>query len=256
MRGTYRGPLLLIGVLVAFLASAATASAAPVKTAKPADYYVTFKVSGSFSHTILGISLAGFNQTDVAKWSYRERFGPVDLAKSTRRARTRTPKVSGSWSTSIMYAGVNAQSDCSQLGHFDSGGAQLSVAGGVKGAALVLSAGQQGLGGYPLQNCDDAQEFFGAPDNLAGTCNAGSGSIREALQQSGTACSKATYFTVHLSVSKRSLSARHFSYNVSSAKSYAEKVSPGCNQQDNPSMGYTISCAYGWSGTVTFQPVG
>ena len=273
MRGAYRGLLLLAGVYAAMLGSgaamatartttaAARATTATARTTKTAaGYYVTFKVAGSFKHTVLGMALAGFNQTDVATWSYRERFGPVDLAHSTRHVRTSAPKVSGSWSTSLMYTADNAQSDCSQLGHFNSGAAQMSVVAadvaGSKGAALVLSAGQQGLSESPLQNCDDAQEFFGGPDNVAGSCNAGSGSIREALQQSGPGCSTATFFTVHLGVSERALSAHHFSYNISSAKSYAEKVSPGCNQQDNPSMGYLISCTYGWSGTVTLRPAG
>jgi hypothetical protein len=238
-----------------FLASAGFGAAAATATTR---YYVTFKISGSFSHTVLGMSSVGFDETDAAKWSYRERFGPVDLAKSARRARTSKPKVSGSWSTSLVYGASNGPSDCSQAGRFDSGGARLSMVGaaGFRSAAISLSAGQQGLGGYPSQNCDDAQQFFGAPDNLGATCNAGSGSIREALRRAGGACSKATYFTVHLGVSRRGLSAHHFTYKVSSARPYAEKVSPGCNQQDNPSMGYTIGCMYSWSGTVTFLPAG
>jgi len=256
MRGAWSRMLLLTGVCLALLVGAGAAGAS-TRT----SYYVVFMVRGSFRHVIDGMALAGFDQTDVAGWSYRERFGPVNLAKSTVKARTSAAKVSGTWSTSLMYSPDNAGADCSQQGKFVSGAAQMSVvaaagARAFKGASLVLSAGRQGLAVSPIQNCDDAGEFFGVPINTGASCDTGSGSIREALLRTGPTCSTADYFTAHVRVSEKGLSAHRFTYRVSSAKPDAEKVSPGCNQQDNPSMGYTISCAYSWSGTVSLQPAG
>jgi hypothetical protein len=246
-----------LGVAAAMvpLTSPALARPAPAKA-----YYVTLSVRGSFSYRFLGMAVAGFDQVDTANWTYKDRFGPIDVSASgTHSARAATPKVSGNWSNSLTLSPPNDSSDCHLLGHFMSnGGGRLRVtelhAPGLDGAVLAISGGSDPLAALPDQTCGDSHDLFftGPPARSEpGACTGIREDFKGSSQQAG-GCSPATFFTSRVSVIPQGLRARHGSYSISDAKSAGEKVAPGCNVKRSGGLSWT--CAYSWSGTVTLAP--
>jgi hypothetical protein len=246
-----------LGVAAAIVA---VASPALARSARPKAYYVTLSVRGSFSYRFLGMAVAGFDQLDTANWTYKDRFGPIDVSGSgTHSARAATPKVSGGWSNSLTFEPQSASSDCQVLGHFvPNGGGRLRVtelhAPGFDGAVLAISGGSAPLAALPDQTCGDSHDLFFAgppPRSEPGACTGIREDFKGSSQQAG-GCSTATFFTARVSVSPEGLRARHGSYRVSDTKPAGEKVATGCNEKATAGVSWT--CAYSWSGTVTLAP--
>jgi hypothetical protein len=87
----------LLGVAAAIVPITSPALARP---ARAKAYYVTLSVRGSFSYRFLGMAVAGFDQVDTANWTYKDRFGPIDVSGSgTHSARAATPRSRGAGPT-------------------------------------------------------------------------------------------------------------------------------------------------------------
>lgn len=226
-------------LLAAGLAPLAAASAGST----PSKYYAIYKLSGSFTGKFNGQTVANYSQTEKGNWTYREKFGPFSIKRSTAHVRTSNPTLGGGWSyqqvgdpsvtchTSGKWGALNfpptMKSTEAHAPNFD-------------GVLLVLTAGPDPMGNYSGNPACTPAGFFGNCSSYIG----------RALATPASNCNRPKYFITDLSVSDSGLKHHHYVYDVSNTRKGSERVSKDCNQ------GTYYSCSYSWSGTVTFQPAG
>jgi len=264
MMNAWRGVHLAVSVaLVAILLATSAVAVAKKPSKNPtgsSKYYVTYKVKGSFSDQALGqsCSICNANIIYTANWNFQERFGPVNLDKSAKNVRASAPVVSGSYAYNHdPTPGPEAEPNCDVTGSMLSGPngvmnvVELHLPGGTgfDGVALGISDGQTGPGaGQPSSPCGNSN-FFGPECGLS--------VVRTDLSGGGGGqCSTANFFATNLSVPDSKLRTHHFTYNVSNSRSGSETVDKYCNDPPPWQQGFTRSCSYSWSGTVTLRPTG
>ncbi len=229
------------------------------------SYFLIYKIKGSFSDKAPDTNCCGTDTTYAANWTYREVYGPLDPYKSQHHVRFGNPDASGTWSYKLV-APSQPSGDCDVHGTWSGVGGNPTLAvtevhlpgadagPGFDGAALVISAGAYGPSQNMFSACQGAG-FFGPTDgSSAPACG---GDMRQALVAHHGACNAENWFTTDLSVSDSGLEHHHLVYDVSNSRPGSERVASNCNYVPYAAgSGYTRTCSYSWSGTVTFQPAG